>query len=150
MIHVRTAILGGVLFAAVFGLSACNKAQVNGHTVALTAQLAGASEVPPTNSSGTGSLEATLDKQTNMLSWSVKYSGLSGPATAAHFHGPAIAGESAGVALPIAGKLDSPIKGEATLTPEQTADLLAGKWYVNVHTAADPNGEIRGQVVVQH
>ena len=148
MIHVRTAFLG-VLVAAVFGLSACNKAPATSHLVALSAQLAGGSEVPPTNSSGKGSLEATLDKQTNVLTWTVTYSELSGPATAAHFHGPAITGAAAGVALPISGKLESPIKGEATLTPEQSADLLAGKWYVNVHSAADPNGEIRGQVALR-
>ena len=145
-VHVRTAMLG-VLVAAFFGLSACNKeAPVSGHLVALSAQLTGASEVPPNSSGGKGSLEATLDKQTNQFSWTVTYTGLSGPATAAHFHGPAIAGESAEVVLPIAGKLESPIKGEATLTSEQTADVLAGRWYVNVHSAANPNGEIRGQI----
>ena len=43
----------------------------------------------------------------------------------------------------------SPIKGEATLTDAQAADLLAGRWYVNVHTRAHPGGEIRGQVGVR-
>jgi hypothetical protein len=38
------------------------------------------------------------------------------------------------------------VGGEATLTPEQVADLLAGKWYANIHTQANPGGEIRGQV----
>jgi len=40
----------------------------------------------------------------------------------------------------------SPASGKATLTAPQIADLEAGKWYVNVHTAANPGGEIRGQV----
>jgi hypothetical protein len=53
------------------------------------------------------------------------------------------------VALPFAGSLDSPIKGTATLTAAQSADLLAGKWYVNLHTAANGGGEIRGQALVK-
>jgi hypothetical protein len=64
----------------------------------------------------------------------------------AHFHGPAPVGVNAGVIVPVKGSVASPIRGEATLTPEQSADLLAGKWYFNVHTAANPGGEIRGQV----
>ncbi|MDB5424047.1 MAG: hypothetical protein JWQ29_1463, partial [Phenylobacterium sp.] len=44
----------------------------------------------------------------------------------------------------------SPIKGTATLTDAQIADLNAGKWYFNVHTAANPGGEIRGTVTAAH
>jgi len=79
--------------------------------------------------------------------WNVVYSNLTGPATMAHFHGPAPVGKNAGVAIPIAAtELPSPIKGHATLTDPQEKDLLAGEWYVNVHTAKNPGGEIRGQV----
>ena len=74
------------------------------------------------------------------------YSGLSGPATAAHFHGPAEAGKNAGVAVAIPNATSSPVDGSATLTDAQAADLVAGKYYINVHTAANPGGEIRGQV----
>jgi len=97
-------------------------------------------------SDASGTVEANLNKETNVLSWTVTYSGLSGPATAGHFHGPAIAGQNAGVVIPLDGNLASPIKGTATLTAEQVADLVAGKWYLNLHTAANPKGEIRGQV----
>ena len=72
--------------------------------------------------------------------------GLSGPATAAHFHGPAEAGKNAGVEVPIPNAGTSPVEGSATLTEAQAADLTGGKLYVNVHTAANPGGEIRGQV----
>jgi hypothetical protein len=67
---------------------------------------------------------------------------------AGHFHGPAAAGANAGVALGFTGSVESPIKGSATLTPAQLADLTAGKWYVNLHTAANPGGEVRGQVML--
>lgn len=115
----------------------------------LTTRLSGSSEVPVAAGSGTGTVEALLNRQTNELSWSLTFSGLSGPATAAHFHGPAMPGENAAVVLPIPIGADIPVKGSATLTPAQAAELLAGKWYVNVHTAANPNGEVRGQVNVQ-
>jgi hypothetical protein len=64
----------------------------------------------------------------------------------AHFHGPAEPGKNAGVAVPIPGTA-SPMNGSATLTDAQAADLMAGKWYVNVHTAENKGGEIRGQVL---
>lgn len=81
-----------------------------------------------------------------MLSWIGIYSGLSDPATGAHFHGPAAVGQNAGVAVPITACLASPSKGEATLTDSQLAELMAGQWYLNLHTAAHAPGEIRGQI----
>lgn len=118
-------------------------------TGVLSAQLNGASEIPPVTSNGSGTLEATVNTQTMMLSYTVTYAGLSGPATAGHFHGPAAAGMNAGIALPFSGSLASPIKGQATLTATQLGQLMAGNWYVNLHTAANPSGEIRGQVMVK-
>jgi hypothetical protein len=115
--------------------------------VALTGKLSGASEVPGNASAGTGTLEATLDTKTKVLKWKVDYAGLSGPAGAGHFHGPAPAGQNAGVALGFKGSAESPITGEATLTPEQVDALLNGQWYVNLHTKAYPGGEIRAQVL---
>jgi hypothetical protein len=112
----------------------------------LKAVLDGKSEVPANSSSATGTADLDYDAATKKLSWKVSYSGLSGPATAAHFHGPAETGKNAGVAVPIPGIASSPAEGSATLTDAQAADLLAGKLYVNIHTAANPGGEIRGQV----
>ncbi|MDB5861922.1 MAG: domain containing protein, partial [Ramlibacter sp.] len=76
------------------------------------------------------------------------YSGLTAPATAGHFHGPAGPGQNAGVVLPFANP-SSPIRGEATLTAAQAADLLGGRWYANIHTTRYPGGEIRAQVTAR-
>ncbi|MEP7099397.1 MAG: CHRD domain-containing protein [Burkholderiales bacterium] len=111
------------------------------------ATLSSAAEVPSNASSGTGTLEASFDKASSVLKWRVVYSGLTGPATMAHFHGPAMPGANAGVVVPFPSAA-SPAEGSTTLTPAQVADLMAGKWYVNVHTAQFPGGEIRGQVLV--
>jgi hypothetical protein len=129
--------------AAAVVLSSC--ASMRSDNVRLGGNLSGAQEVPAVNTGGTGTLDATFDKATRRLGYTVTYSGLSGPATAAHFHGPAAPGQNAGVAVPFANAAN-PIKGEATLTEAQAADLLASRWYVNVHTSANPGGEIRGQV----
>jgi CHRD domain len=114
--------------------------------IKMKADLTGAQEVPPVTTQGKGTAEVTFDPGSKQLSWTVNYSGLSGPASAAHFHGPAESGKNAGVAVPIPNQANSPIKGSATLTDAQAADLQAGRYYINVHTAANPGGEIRGQV----
>ncbi len=110
------------------------------------ATLSSAAEVPPNASPGTGTLEASYDKGSSVLKWKLSYSGLTGPATMAHFHGPAMPGANAGVVVPFPSAA-SPLEASATLTAAQVADLMAGKWYVNVHTAQNPGGEIRGQVL---
>ncbi len=112
----------------------------------MKATLDGKSEVPATTTAGTGTADIDYDAASKKLTWKVTYSGLSGPATAAHFHGPAEAGKNAGVAVAIPNAGTSPAEGSATLTDAQAADLVAGKYYVNIHTAANPAGEIRGQV----
>jgi hypothetical protein len=145
MIDLRATMQSGLL-ATLLGLAACSTPSNMSSSNAMVARLSGASEVPPVTSNGNGMVEASLNEQTNVLNWTVTYSGLSGPVTAGHFHGPAISGQNAGVAVPLTGSLASPIKGTATLTAGQVAELKAGKWYVNLHTAANPNGEIRGQV----
>jgi hypothetical protein len=111
----------------------------------MKATLDGKSQVPPNTTAATGTADIDYDPASKKLSWKLNYTGLSGPATAAHFHGPAEPGKNAGVAVPISNTA-SGSDGSATLTDAQAADLTAGKYYVNVHTAANPGGEIRGQV----
>jgi hypothetical protein len=115
-------------------------------TITLSADLKGSNEVPPNNSPATGKAEATLDSETRNLTYTITFSDLTGPALGAHFHGPVEAGKNAGIVLPFKTVL-SPIQGTATLTENQAADLLAGKWYANIHTAANPGGELRGQMM---
>ena len=114
---------------------------------AYKADLKGAMEVPANDSKGTGAVDAMYDTASHKLNWIVTYSTLTGPATAAHFHGPAAPGSNAPPVVPLAGNMASPLKGEATLTDAQATDLAAGKWYFNVHTAAHKDGELRGQVM---
>ena len=110
----------------------------------MTVPLSGQNEVPPNASTGTGT--AKIELEGNTLKWTVTYSGMTGPVTAGHFHGPAAAGANAGVVVPFPGPTASPIVGSAQLTAAQVDQVKQGLWYVNLHTAANPGGEIRGQV----
>jgi hypothetical protein len=136
----RTSILAAAF--AVGCLSAASAASVNFH-----ATMDGKAEVPPNASTGSGDALATLDTSSKQLNYTITFFGLSGPATAAHFHGPAAPGANAGVAVPIGTNPTSPVTGSVTLTDAQMADLQAGKWYANVHTAENKGGEIRGQMM---
>lgn len=111
-----------------------------------SATLAGSQEVPSNNSAGTGMAEVEYDAATQQIKWTVTYSGLSGPLTAAHFHGPADPGENAGPMVTIQ-RLDAELQGTAELSKEQEAALNDGKMYINLHTAQFPDGEIRGQLM---
>lgn len=116
--------------------------------VKMKADLKASNEVPPTKSNGTGSVDVTYDTGSKMLSWKGTYSGLTGPATAAHFHA-GESGKNGGVVVPIfqGAAAKSPFSGSKQLTDAQAAQVMSGGWYVNVHTAANKAGEIRGQVV---
>jgi hypothetical protein len=114
-------------------------------TETFKATLNGAAEVPPVTTPGTGTATVSFDTVTKMITYNVTYSGLSGPAAAAHIHCGALPGANSGVAVAFPNAA-SPISGTATLTDAQVADLEAGKCYVNVHTATNKGGEIRGQL----
>ena len=129
--------------AAAAGFAA---APASAETVKMKAALSGTQEVPPVPGSGRGLLDVTYDTAAKTLTWEGTYTGLTGAATAAHFHGPAELGANAGVAVPAPAPA-SPFKGTATLTDAQATALTDGKMYFNVHTAAHPGGEIRGQVI---
>jgi hypothetical protein len=118
----------------------------------LGANLSAQSEVPPNTSAGKGQAQVNYDPTTRKMKYTVNFDGLSGPATMAHFHGPAAPSANAGVVVPIGTQgqpVSSPVSGEVTLDEAKAEQLLNGQWYVNVHTAAHPGGEIRGQVMAR-
>ena len=115
--------------------------------VKMHANLSSASEVPPTSSKGSGQGEFTYNTATKMLDYTITYKDMTGPVVAGHIHGPAGPGKNAGVEVPFKNTGSSPIKGSATLTDKQAADLMGGMTYVNLHTAANKGGEIRGEIV---
>ena len=115
--------------------------------VGYKADLTGKMEVPANDAKGSGTVDAMYDTVSKKLTWTMTYMGTTGPATAAHFHGPAAVGANAPPEVPLTGAMTSPMKGDAVLTDAQAADLAAGKLYVNVHTDANKGGELRGQVM---
>jgi CHRD domain len=142
MMSLRNALIGAACLIASVAPSIAE-------TMTFKTQLSPTDEVPPNNSNGKGEATVTYDTVSKKLSWKVDYSGLTGPATMAHFHGPAGPGKNAPVVVPIftsAAAAKSPAEGSATLNDDQAKQLTAGEWYVNVHTEANKGGEIRGQL----
>ena len=144
------AAMAGLAIVAMTTIAGCGMMGQSSSLVAMTTQLRGANEVPPNASPASGSVDAMFDKDTNLLRWKVNYAGLSGAPTAGHFHGPAAAGTNAGVVLGWLNPLSNGMQGSATLSAAQANDLMAGRWYANVHTAAYPAGEVRGQMTVRN
>ena len=115
--------------------------------VKLQAELKGSNEVPPNTSAASGTAEATFDTDTKILTYTVTYSGLSGTGDGRPFpwaqrggqerrHRPAVQD----------GAEPDPWRGDSD-RQSQAADLLAGKWYANIHTGGNPGGELRGQMM---
>ena len=118
--------------------------------VGMTAALSAAKEVPKpqgvgSNARGTFSAGLTRTGTRGTLAWRLTFRGLTGPAAAAHIHvaKPGVAGP---VAVALCGPCRSGARGTARLKARTMTALLAGHTYVNVHTARNPAGEIRGQV----
>ncbi len=142
---VAIGLVGGAAVLAVASLASAGAAKKPTVTK-FSAALNIGQEVPHpkgTQAGASGRFTATLTGTT--LKWTLTFAHLSGPAAAAHIHsGPR--GKSGPVIVPLCGPCTSPVNGTATVSQAQIADLVAGKDYVNVHTAKNPNGEIRGQV----
>jgi hypothetical protein len=126
--------------------------------------MTGSNEVPGTTSTALGLMDVTYSKETRTLTWAVTWSGLTGPVTLMHIHGLAPKGYSAppvqniiaganaiflpnATTFPATGKLSGTMLVDGVVVKEM--DLLNGMYYMNIHTAAWPNGEIRGQIEFQ-
>lgn len=108
--------------------------------------LSGAQEAPPVATAGTGDAEVRFDPRSGLIHWRVTHTGLSGPVTGAHIHGPAGPGQNAGIVIPFGNTNANPITGQVRIAPEQLGQLSSGQWYVNLHTARHPAGEVRAQL----
>lgn len=139
----RTAVVAGLVAVTLAG---CGQLRPSRKLDIYEATLTGAQEVPPVSTSAAGAAEVSFNRNTNLLAWKVTYAGLTSAPTGGHIHGPAAPGQNAGVLVPFTNVAAQPIVGQATLTPQQAGDLAAGRWYVNIHSANFPNGEIRGQL----
>lgn len=139
------------IFAATCALAlvAASAAPSLAATENVSASLTPSAEVPPAKDAhGKGELTGTYDPATKKLEFTATYSGLTGPAIAAHLHAPAPTGKDAGIEIPIKGSLESPIKGDFTLTEEQAKNLTDGMTYFNIHTQENAKGELRGQMLL--
>jgi hypothetical protein len=120
--------------------------------IPIAAYLSGGGEVPANNSPAKGVMEGTFDTDSNTLTWTVTYSGLSSGPIGAHFHGPVsylglTPEENAPIQVATPGDLASPFRGEAKIDNDQAKDLKDGRWYFNLHSKNFPAGEIRGPVI---
>lgn len=141
----KTRILGPTV-AVVLALAFAGS--VSAETLQLVANMDGpsANAGAGTGSLGTGVADITYDTDTNAMSWTITWSGLTGTPTGMHFHGPALPNQNAGVQVGV-GVAGPPVVGNAVISDPQEADLLAGLWYLNLHTTTSSGGEIRGQVL---
>ena len=132
----------------VLGVTGCGQLRPLASEDLYEASLSGGQEVPPVAARGHGTAQVQLDPATNTISWRVNYDDLTGPVTGAHIHGPAKMGQNAGIVVPFTGNLNTPpLTGQQRLAPAQVKQLVSGQWYVNIHTARHPGGEIRGQLL---
>lgn len=145
-------LLAAVLFSSVVFIS-CDKDDDDDNTVSSSNTMTGSQEVPANSSTATGTVNVTFNKDTKSLTYTATWSGLSGAATAMHFHAPAVAGVNASVLVGVtgftaaaSGTVSGTVNVASTTLATAEADLLAGKWYFNIHTANYPGGEIRGQI----
>jgi CHRD domain len=139
-----------VVISMAFSISAACGGIVQADPIAFKVPLSGGQEVPPVFPAGAGMAELTYDPATRAVTWTVTYSALSSPVTAIQFHSPAQPGKNAAVGLTLVkqgGAFESPINGQATLTPDQARQFAQGEWYINIVTQNHADGEVRGQVL---
>lgn len=145
--------LTAIILSAALVLASCDNKDddldVNNRTYTLSGNASGSQEVPAVTTSATATLNGSYNANTNMLNYTITWTGLSNIVTNAHFHGPAAAGVNAGAMhslnLTVNG-VSGTASGSILVADSTEVHLLSGKVYYNLHTALHPTGEIRGQV----
>ena len=147
--------LAGLALAGTMVISSCDKDDDDikdpHEKFTLSGNASGDQEVPAVTTSATGTLSGTYDKDSKELTYTINWTGLSGDITVAHFHGPAAAGETASPLQDITigtNGMDGTTSATITASDALHSALLDGKVYYNLHTAANPDGEIRGHVTL--
>jgi len=157
------------LFSFILSISSCEKDAEKKKTTdfsrtGIVLTWAQETPTPPVMSSATGSMDVFYTRNTHTLTYTVTWTGLTGAVAAMHIHGLAPIGYAAGVVQNIitssgglatpnatlygtSGKFSATLLVDEVLVKEQ--NLLNGLYYLNIHTAANQNGEIRGQIVFQ-
>ncbi|WP_298715083.1 CHRD domain-containing protein [Chitinophaga sp.] len=142
----------GLLIVCCLPAVSCKKDKDDKLYTASNAPMSGGQEFPAVTTTATGNFDASYNRESKQLTITVRWQGLSGNATLAHIHGPAAKGANAGVLYNFTPILSLTPSGNFSTsftlngTNQLEEDLLAGKWYVNIHTANHPGGEIRGQI----
>lgn len=152
------------LSAAVVLIGSCTKDKNNEKFYITAAPLSAGQTIPPSNATSTGTIDATYDRGTKVLSYKVTWANLMDTATTLHVHGLADAGAIAIAPFPngivqtftrtttpalstnkTGASFSATLYMDGTILKEE--DLLAGKFYIDLHTKAKPAGELRGQLI---
>lgn len=140
-------ILLSLLLSSFFLVSSCKSEDEVSPEVKFNVSLNGSLEVPANTSTATGSFVGTYNKTTKVISYTINYNGIT--PTAWHIHKGAV-GVNGGVIFALGTTFSTAYSSTtAALTAEQETDLMAGNYYVNIHSASKPGGEIRGQLILQ-
>jgi hypothetical protein len=130
---------------SVMFLASCKKDEVDSNEVKFGATLKGSEEVPAVTTTATGTFDATYNKDTKVLTYTINYSGIT--PTAWHIHREAV-GVTGPVVFNFGQTFTSPFNAATVaLTAAQETDLMNGMYYVNIHSSKFPSGEIRGQLL---
>lgn len=138
--------------AGLFVFSSCTGDKLDDEILTATLPIEGSQEVPARATSGNGSMDLVYNRELRTLSYTVRWNSLTGPVTIAHIHGTAARGTNAGILQDWSASITKAVAGTYTGTVLidgvvfNEEDLLLGRYYVNIHTTANPGGEIRGQI----
>lgn len=164
---IRLSALTSLVLGLMLAITSCEKVAEEKKTTDYEKKaipLTGAQETPANPSTALGTMDVSYSKETRMLTYSVTWSGLTGPVASMHIHGLAPSGYAAGVVqniitasngiftpnattFPATGKVSGTLLADGVVVKE--LDLLNGMYYMNIHTATYPGGEIRGQIKFQ-